>query len=165
MLALQYTTKKGRSLYKTKVAAGFISTFLVITLLLSFYFGLYTLNNTSMFFDLPIHKFMGLPYWYDPTFFQYIMVTVGAIYILGFVTAFFAMSFSSFVPNYISLIGVQIPYVFLITALGINYLVNWIMSIYLPKWLVPTSYVGLIVVGIVFIVLMWKREQKREIVL
>ena len=165
ILAMQYTTKKGRSLYKKKVAAGFISTFLVITILLGIYFSLYTLNNTSMFFDIPIHKFGSSFHWYDPTFFQYIILTVIAIYILGFATAFFAMSFSSIVPNYISLIGIQIPYVFLIIALGINYLVNWIISISLPKWLLPVSYSGLVVAGILFIVLMWKREQKRDIML
>lgn len=163
MLDMQYTTKKGRDLYKVKVAAGFLSTFFVITALLAIYFSIYTLNKTSIFFDIPIHKFINTPNWYDPTFLQYIVLTVIAIYILGFVSAFFAMSFSSILPNYISLIGVQVPYMFLIISLGINYLVSWIISIYLPKWLVPTSYFLLIVVSIVWIVLMWRREKKRDI--
>jgi len=34
LLDLQYTTKKGRNLYKTKIAAGLIAAFLVITMLL-----------------------------------------------------------------------------------------------------------------------------------
>jgi len=70
MLDLQYTTKKGRNLYKTKVAAGFITTFAVITILLTIYFSFYSLNNTSPFFDVPMHMFIGGWYWYDPTFFQ-----------------------------------------------------------------------------------------------
>jgi hypothetical protein len=165
MLDMQYTTKKGRNLYKTKAVAGLISTFVVITTLLIVYFSLYSLNNTSMFFEIPIHKFFGGPSWYDPTFFQYIVLTTIAIYILGFVSALFAMSFSSIVPNYISLIGVQVPYVFLIIALGINYLVGWIISIYVPQWVVPTSYIAMLVVSNLFIVFMWKREKKRDIVI
>lgn len=164
LLGVQYTTKKGRSLYKTKALAGFVSTFLVITTLLFVYFGFYSLNNTSMYFKVPIHMFIAEYSWYDPTFFQYILLAVIAIYILGFVTALFAMSFSSIVPNYISLIGIQIPYMFLIISLGINYLVSGIISIYLPQWLVPTSYSVLLVVSILWIVRMWKRENKRDIV-
>ena len=164
MLDMQYTMKKGRNLYKVKVAAGFLSTFIVITTLLAIYFSIYTLNKTSMFFDIPLHKFIDSPNWYDPTFLQYIILTVIAIYILGFVSAFFAMSFSSILPNYISLIGVQVPYMFLIISLGINFLVNWIITIHFPKWLVPTSYGVLIMVSIVLIVLMWRREKKRDIV-
>lgn len=164
MLDMQYITKKGRNLYKVKVAAGIISTFIVITALLTIYINMYSLNNTSMFFDLPVHKFIGSLSWYDPTFLQYIILTIVGVYILGFVTAFFAMSFSSIVPNYISIIGIQIPYVFLIISLGLNYLISRIISIYLPEWLVPTSYSVLVLVSTLFIVGMWKREKKRDIV-
>lgn len=164
LLGIQYTTKKGRNVYKTKALAGFVATFLVITALLIVYFSLYAQNNTSMYFNVPVHMFISDFSWYDPTFFQYILLTVGAIYLLGFVTAFVAMSLSSIVPNYISLIGLQIPYMFLIISLGINYLVGAIISLYLPRWLVPTSYSALLVVSVVWIVGMWKREKKRDIV-
>lgn len=50
LLDLQYTTEKGRNVYKTKVVAGLISTWFVITALLIAYFGLCALNKTSMFF-------------------------------------------------------------------------------------------------------------------
>src|SRR5690625_3263308 len=58
MLDMQYITKKGRNLYKVKVVAGIISTFIVITALFIIYLSIYSLNNTSMFFDLPMHKFI-----------------------------------------------------------------------------------------------------------
>lgn len=117
-----------------------------------------------MYFKVPIHMFIADFSWYDPTFFQYILLAVGAIYILGFVTAFVAMSLSSIVPNYISLIGLQIPCLFLLISLGINFLVDGIISLYLPQWLVPTSYSVLLVGSIVWIVRMWKREKKRDVV-
>lgn len=163
VLDMQYTTKKGRNLYQVKVTAGLLSTFFVITTLFVIYFSVYALNKTSMFFDIPIHKFINSPSWYDPTFLQYIILTVIGIYILGFASAFFAMVFSSIVPNYISLIGVQVPYLFVMISLGINYLIILIIDIYLPQWLVPTSYSALIVGSIVLVMLMWKREKKRDI--
>lgn len=165
LLDLQYTAKKGRNLYKTKVAAGLISTFIVITTLLITYFGFYSLNHTSMFFGVPIHMFRGDFYWYDPTFFQYIVLTVVAIYILGFVFALLAMSFSSIMSNTIALIGIQIPFVIIMIKYGVFYMMRHIISIWVPKWVVPTSYSVMLVVSVVFIVLLWKRENKRDIVL
>jgi uncharacterized membrane protein YciS (DUF1049 family) len=165
LLDLQYTMKKGRSLYKTKVAAGLISTFIVMTALLVIYFSFYSLNNTSMFFKVPIHMFIGDFYWYDPTFFQYIVLTIIAIYIIGFVFALLAMSFSSIMPNYISLIGIQIPLVVAMIAFGLPYLMIHIISIWVPKWIVPTTYIVMLLVSVVFIVLLWRREKKRDIIM
>lgn len=165
LLDLQYTSKRGRNLYKTKAAAGMLSTLIVITALLMVYFSFYSLNNTSMFFEVPIHMFIGGYSWYDPTFFQYIVLTVVAIYILGIVFALLAMSFSSIMPNYISLIGIQIPLVVAMIAYGLPNLLTWIISIWIPKWVVPTSYGVMLIVSVVFIVLLWKREQKRDIML
>jgi hypothetical protein len=64
-----------------------------------------------MFFSVPIYTFIGDYYWYDLSFIQYIVLTVRAIYILGIVFALLAMSFSTIAPNFIALIGVQIPIV------------------------------------------------------
>lgn len=163
VLYLQYTTKKGRSLYKTKVVVGLISTFFLITSLLIVYFSFYSLNNTSMYFDVPIHMFIGEYSWYDPTFLQFIVINIIAIYVLGFIMALLAMVFSSIVPNYIVLIGVQIPIIAGIIGYGLLYLITRIISIWSPKWIVPTTYTCMLVVGIILLVYMWKRESKRNI--
>lgn len=165
LLDLQYTMKKGRNLYKTKALAGFISTFIVITVLLIVYFSLYSLNNTSMFFDIPIHMFVWDLYWYDLTFFQYIVLTVLAIYVLGFVFALLSMCFSNIMPNYITLIGIQVPFVVAMIAYGVDYLVTSIISLSLPKWAVPISYILLIVCSVLFIVYLWRREKRRDILI
>lgn len=164
---LQYTTRKGRNLYKTKTVAGLIAAFMVMTSLLIIYFGLYSLHHISIsvFFKVPVHMFNGLMYWYDPTFFQYIVLTVSAIYILGFIFSLLAMSFSSIMPNYISLIGIQIPFVMAMLIFGLTYLLWHIISIRLPQWVVPISYSAMIVVSVAFVVSLWKREKKRDIVL
>ncbi|MGM9922920.1 MAG: hypothetical protein ACI35R_01570 [Bacillus sp. (in: firmicutes)] len=166
LIDLQYTAKTGRLLYKKKAIAGVLSTLTVITALLAVYFSIYSLNNTAMFFPVPIYTFIGIGdyYWYDLSFIQYIMLTVIAIYILGIAFALLAMSFSTIAPNFIALIGIQIPIVFPMLTFGLNYLINRIISYGLPKWLVPTSYCALIAVSVLFIFLLWKRERKMDIV-
>ncbi|MFC0561947.1 hypothetical protein [Halalkalibacter alkalisediminis] len=164
LIDLQYTAKTGRSIYKKKAVAGLLSTLIVITALLAVYFSIYSLNNTAMFFSVPIYTFIGDYYWYDLSFIQYIVLTVIAIYILGIVFALLAMSLSTIAPNFIALIGVQIPIVLAMLAFGLGYLINRMISYGLPKWLVPTSYSALIAVSVLFIILLWKRERKMDIV-
>jgi hypothetical protein len=167
IVALQYTSKKGRNLYKTKILAGIISTFMVITALLIVYFSFYASNNTSMFFEVPINAFiaMGNPTWYNLTFFQYILLCVAAIYVIGFVYGLLAMSFSSIVPNTMTLIGIQIPFVIGIIIFGMNPLIHFIISIGYPQWLAPTAYSVMIVVSVLFSIVLWRSEKKRDIVL
>lgn len=165
LLDLQYTTKKGRELYKTKILAGILSSFLVISGLLVVYMSIYSFNNTSMYFPIPVHMFIADYAWYDPTFFQYILLTILAIYVLGMITSLIAMSFSSIAPNFIALIGLQVPYTFLLLAFILGYLLKMIISIWLPQWVVPTAYGVLLVGSILSIFFLWKREKKRDIVL
>lgn len=164
LIDLQYTAKTGRSLYKKKVAAGLLSTLTVITALLAVYFSIYSLNNTAMFFPVPIYTFIGDYYWYDLSFIQYIVLMVIAIYIMGIIFALLAMSFSTIAPNFIALIGVQIPIVFAMLVFGLGYLIDRMISYNLPKWLVPTSYCALLAMSLLFIFLLWKRERKMDIV-
>lgn len=165
LLDMQYTTEKGRNIYKTKVAAGLISTGIVITALLVVYFSLYALNKTSMFLQVPLHAFIGVHYWYDPTFLQYIGLCVTAIYVLGLVFALLVMAFSSVMPNYVTLIGSQLPFTIGMIGYGLPYLLPHMISLGMPQWAVPTLYHVLVVASVIFIAFMWRRERRRDIVL
>ncbi|MCJ7842581.1 hypothetical protein MUB24_17090 [Lederbergia sp. NSJ-179] len=76
-----------------------------------------------------------------------------------------SLSVSHIVPSYISLIGVQVPIIFGLLAFGIRYLLNWITSFYLPQWLVPLCYSFFLVASITLIMLLWKQEKKKDIML
>lgn len=165
LLDLQYTMKKGRNLYKTKIVAGLIAAFLVITMLLIIYCSLFSLNNTSMFFGVPINAFTHEFHWYDLTFYQYIALTIIAIYILGFIVALLSMSFSTIMPNYVSLVGIQIPIIIAFIASGVAYLISKIIDLIIPQWMIPTAYSFLVLVSVMFLVYLWKREKKRDIVM
>lgn len=166
MLDLQYTTKKGRAIYKTKIAAGLISTWLLITALLTIYFAIYSFNDTSMFFPVPVHMFINPDYyWYDPTFFQYIVIHVAAIYVIGFIFMLIAVIFSTLMPNYVSLIGIQIPFVIGMIAFGLPNMLDRIIDIRFPQWAMPALYSLLAAASIGLAVMTWKREKRRDIVM
>ncbi len=107
---------------------------------LTVYFSLYSLNNTFMFFKVRVNTFIRNESWYDPTFFQFIMLCIAAIYLIGFIFVTLSMSFSNVVPNMVSLIGIQIPFVVGFLIFGLNRLLPHMILIWNPKWLAPVSY-------------------------
>lgn len=134
-----------------------------MTGLLAIYLGLYSQNQPDPFFNVPMNSFIGSEQWYDLTFFQYMILTVAAIYVLGFILVFISLAVSHLVPNYITLIGVQVPIIFGLLVFGLRYLLNLITHLDLPQWLVPFCYSFFLVASIVFIMLLWKREKKTDI--
>jgi len=163
LLPVQYTSKKGRRLFKTKLLAGYIATFLIITSLLVIYFRMYALNKTSMFFNVRVNTFIANESWYDPTFFQFIMFCVAAIYLIGFIFVTLSMAFSSKVPNLVSLIGIQIPFIVGFLVFGLNPLLPYMINIWTPKFLAPAAYSAMILLCVCIVLFLWKREKKMDI--
>ncbi len=73
------------------------------------------------------------------------------------------MFISSIANNYITLIGVQAPIIFIISEL-LPRIVGRITDIYLPKYFIPITYFSLIIIGTILIVIRWKKEKKLDIV-
>ncbi|WP_123913365.1 hypothetical protein [Bacillus sp. FJAT-42376] len=161
---LQYTSKAGRKFYKKKVTAGLLSSFLLITVLLSVYFSFYFQNKTSMFFQVPVNAFIGSYDWYDFSLGHYMLLSILAIYILGLVFALLAMSFSTFASSFIALIGFQIPIILAFLMFGTAFFINHMIDYVYPKWVIPTAYFCTAAIGLLFIILLWKREKKLDIV-
>ncbi|MBP3950957.1 hypothetical protein [Bacillus suaedae] len=162
---LQYSSQIGRRIFKIKAAAAIISAFIVITVLMSIYLGLYSFNNTEMYFQLPTQAFIAVMNWYDVTFFHYIVLTVVGIYVIAMVFALLAMAFSSLMPNYITLIGVQIPIVMGLITYGLVYLLANIIDIRLQQWFIPAMYCFIIGTSFFLICFLWKREKEKDIIL
>ncbi|MBN8191832.1 hypothetical protein JI667_06675 [Bacillus sp. NTK074B] len=165
MPELQYTTKTGRHVFRRKMAAGMLSAFIVMTVLLGVYLSLYSLNDPSAFFDIPINSFIGSHYWYDMTFIQYIVLSIIAIYVVGFILSVVSLAISNLVPNFISLIGVQVPLILALLIFGLKYMISLIVSLWLPVWLVPVLYGIFTVLAVLIARWLWLREKKVDIVL
>ncbi|MDX8290803.1 hypothetical protein SLL00_13410 [Metabacillus indicus] len=161
---LQYSSKKGRRIYKTKWLAGLASSVLLTTFLLVVYLTIYAANQTSSHFDLPLYAMNNLYSWYDLTFWQYIILSVLAIFLVSILLGILTMTISTIVSHTIGLIGVQIVTVFVMIAVVTRFLIGEIVSLIHPIWFVPLGYSLFLVGVIVFMLTIRKREMKRDIV-
>jgi len=161
---LQYTSKTGRYIFKKKIISGLLASFILVTLQIVLFFGLYSTNNTSMFFNCSINSiYNSIISWYDFTFMQYIILTVVGIYILAFVFTLISLLVSSIGQNYITVIGIQLPIALFTFKILLKYLLYYITDIRYPKYLLGFTYMGLIFISIILIISRWKREKKVDV--
>ena len=146
---LQYSSKHGRKLFKSKLIAGIISALIITTIELVIYFVLYNGNNTTMFFESNINSVFNNSFWFNITFIQYIILTVVGIYIISTITAFVSMFISNKVNNYISSIGIQVPTLFIIGGLTVGILLNNLFILYMPKYLALVIYLTLAIIAVI----------------
>nr|WP_307905885.1 hypothetical protein [Clostridium botulinum] len=157
---LQYTCKNGRKTFKKKIVAGIISSFIITTVELIILFILYSFNNTSMFFNCSINSFSNYSTsWYNITFIQYIVITIVAVYILVLALTLISMLISSMVGNYIALIGLELPIIFITIKFFLNILVNYIGNIIYAKWVLTLAYLCIFLIPIILIVIVWKKKK------
>ncbi|MFT9817918.1 ABC transporter permease [Lysinibacillus sp. NPDC056185] len=164
IIPLQYTSKKGRRLFWIKWLAGFVSAVFITIVLMIIYLTMYATNNTSSHFDLPLSSICWDYYWYDMTFFQYIILSIVAIFITAVFLGILSMAISTFARNTIALIGIQIIVMFGMIAGVTNYMISDIISIWHPKWLTPIGYIFLIGLTIILTFYAWRRESRKDIV-
>lgn len=163
LLPLQYTSKTGRSVYKTKWLAGVSSAAILTVILLTVYTGMYWTNGTASHFDLPLSAFAFEDYWYEMTFLQYIILSITAIFFAAILLGILSMAISTVVQNSIVLIGLQIVVLFIMIAGVANFLIREITNIWLPQALVPGGYIVLTAVIFISGRLMWKRELQKDV--
>lgn len=161
---LQYTSRIGRNIFKKKIAAGILASFIMVTLQLICFFSLYSTNNTSMFFNSNINSiYNSIISWYDLTFIQYISLTVMGIYILALVFTLVSMLVSSIGQNYITVIGIQLPIALFAFTVLLKYLIHYMTSIRYPKYFLTLSYMILMIISTISMIIRWRREKKIDL--
>jgi len=164
VIHLQYTARIGRRLFRKKFAAAMISTILIVTVQLGVFFLMYRNLGTRIFLDAGINSIFNTGYfWYDLTFGQFIGLTVAAIYALSLITAMFAAWISSIAANYIVIIGLQIPYAFLVFGWMENLLIGRLADIYYAQYVQPLTYSLLAAGAVLLFVLRWRRERRADL--
>jgi hypothetical protein len=162
---LQYTSKKGRSVFTTKMITALISTILLITVQLIGYFTIYSQNQVHMFFASKVNSIFNVVLlWYDLSFFHYIVMTVVAIYLLGMILSLIVCFISSISSNYLMVIGIQVPIFLGLVGYLLKYLIENVTTLRLPEYLAPCLYMALLFIGIIFMILRWKKEKVLDIV-
>lgn len=162
---IQYSSKEGRKLFNKKILSGIISSIIIVTIQLSIFFIIYKSNNTYMFLNCSINSIFNSSFisWFDITFGQHIMITVLLNYIVGVVVSIISISISSKVKTYISLIGIQIPILFILWIILKYIAINYITSINNPKYIIHFIYATLVLISIFIITSIVKKEKKLDI--
>lgn len=161
---IQYSTKTGRKLFSKKIVVGILSTLVIISIQLAVFFIIYRKNNTYMFWDCKISGvFSDRISWFNITFGQYIILSVVLTYIIDLVVSTLSMVVSSRVSNYMTLIGIQIPILFVICNMLKRIGMNGLTDIYFPKYSLPIIYTVLIIISILLIFKSIKRENSKNI--
>ncbi|MGO4180199.1 hypothetical protein BK120_09645 [Paenibacillus sp. FSL A5-0031] len=164
LIHLQYTARIGRRLFLRKLTAAMISTLLIVTVQLGVFFLMYSRLGTGLFLDSGINSIFNIGYfWYDLTFGQYIGLTVAAIYALSLITAVFAAWISSIAPNYMVIIGLQIPYAFLMFGWMEKLLIGRLADIYYAQHVQPLTYLLLAAGAVLLFVLRWRSERRADL--
>lgn len=172
---LQYSSKHGRKLFKSKIGATLITTVMATSVQLIIFFAMYLNKTTKIFLNCGISGYYNSPIrsWFDLNFGQYILVTIGAVYMLSIVIGLISMYVSSKSNKYISLIGIQIPILFIVDKMLLKYIVNNATSMYIqftgfdyitmPKYILPVVYLLLIIIFSTIISKRYKIENKVNI--
>lgn len=161
---LQYSSKTGRKIASKKIISAMITSFGIATLELVFLFAMYIPKNTLQFWNCSINsKFNQIVSWFDLTFGEYIMLSVFLIYLVTFVVTSISLFVSSKVKNYVALIGVQVPVLGILIAFLKNIGLNDMTILGRPKYLLHITYGALIIISIVLIVMLLKKEKKRDV--
>lgn len=164
LIHLQYTARIGRRLFLRKLTAAMISTLLIVTVQLGVFFLMYSRLGTGLFLDSGINSIFNIGYfWYDLTFGQYICLTVAAIYMLSLITAVFAAWISSMATNYMVIIGLQIPYAFLMFGWMEKLLIGKLADILYAQYVQPLTYLLLAAGAILLFVLRWRSERRADL--
>jgi len=161
---LQYSSKTGRKIFNLKLLAAFIATGFITTVQLGLFFILYRGNKVGIFLNSNINSvFTHEVFWFELTFLQYILLTIVSIYILTFTLTIIVAVLSNRAPNYISVVGLQVPLAILLFVVVIDYLVVRITNIRLPIYFLPSAYVLLILIGSFLYFWSVKREKKVDL--
>lgn len=161
---LQYTSKTGRGIFHKKLLAAMGATLIITTLQLLLFFLVYTKNETAMFLKASVTSFNSyFVSWFPLTFMNYILLTVAGIYLLALVTTLIVVVISNRVPNYMTLIGVQIPLGALFIGLIFKWLIYRMTEINMPQYFLPLLYIFLSVSSIFAVTAETRRNRAADI--
>lgn len=110
MNAIQYSSKRGRKLLILQFKAVLLSAFLLTTLNLILFGGIFLTNGTKAFFSCRMYSFEGEAYcWANWTHGTWCMVLIGLIYFVAIGTAGIIFFLSKYSTNYIGILLKLVP--------------------------------------------------------
>ncbi|MDU1313702.1 hypothetical protein ACT1UF_12720 [Clostridium septicum] len=165
---IQYSTKRGRKLYKDKILTSLIATFIIATVELGGLFYLYLTreNTVEMFYNSSINSiFRYKMNWFDVNFKEYIILCVVLVYIFAFAISLITCYISRKSDRYITLTGICILLAILLTSiLRSNYMVySGLGDLYIPRFFIEGILLIILLVGVTLISLRYRKEKRINI--
>lgn len=130
---IAYACRKGRSLFAVQFGASLVAAALAETVQAAVFFALFFTSPHRVdraFFGADISSANW--YWWDMTFGQYIAWSCAVLFMVAFGFAMVSFAVSKFCKNYITVLAVQIPLIFLAKKLAV-WVRNNMFSIYRPR--------------------------------
>ena len=165
---IQYTTKRGRKLYRDKIITSLIASVIIVTVELGALFSLYLTreNTVEMFYNSSINSWLTVGFnWFDLTFKGYIFVTIALIYIFSLCLSLLISFVSRKCSRYITLIGISLLLVIVFFKLVTTEFLFWggVGWIYKPKFLIIVFLAIMAVIGLILVLVQNRNEKKRSI--
>lgn len=85
------------------------------------------------------------------------------MYLFGLITALAAAWISSLAGSFITIIGLQIPYAFLVLGMLPVALVSRLADLYYAQYVQPLAYLLLISGVVLLLALRWRRERRADL--
>lgn len=167
---LQYTSKRGRRVLLNQLLAILISALMLVTLLVGIAMALYSKTGIQPLWNNGMTSFIGfIDFWFNITLGQYLLLSIGMVYLCAIGAALLAFALSKLSRNYISLILKLIPAFILFAMLGnevFHFSFSMQNSLYRLTGVVgiePVSWGIVLAAGLALSLLLIRRERRVDI--
>lgn len=166
VIYLQYSSKTGRKHFLIKWLTAILAVTILYAIQLSAFFMFYSDEIKSVFYPISINSYFNSwlgPYWYDLSFMEFILITMGLLYVLLLLFTTLTAMISSLARNYVIIIAALVPCVIWMLSPFFDIMLVRTARIVDPLLLQPILYVVLILMVGLFLLLRWRRERVGDI--
>lgn len=170
--AMQWTSRRGRRVLHTQLAAGLVSALLLTGMDILIYAVPFLGKGQLIFGDFPVYAQWGYP-WVDWTYGQYLLALTALLLVLGLSAGGLTLFLSQYSGNYIAMLLKAIPLFITVGALlgtwlldgpfFFRYLYIGMISLYFPRCTEVVCITALLLSGLLPLLWSCRRQGKREL--
>ncbi len=160
---IAYASRKGRPLFSVQLGASLAVAALAEAVQFAAFFILFCNGphrDDLLFRNCDVSYELGT--WRDMTFGQYIALDCAALFLLAFGYAMVSFAVSRFCKNYVTVIAVQVPVLFLAVKLN-GRVLGVLFNVYRSRYLEPLVCVLCALVPLILCLFLLQREKRADI--
>ncbi len=167
--AMQWASRRGRRILNIQFAASLFSGLLLTLLNLALYSVPFASTKALAFWNCSLNSVLRQYPWFDWTYGQYLLATVGVILMLSLGASALTAALSQYSGNYVAMLLKAIPLIVVMAVFGMLVMIDvFYFSNGITRFLVlPGGEILcaalLLVLGLVLCILACRRQQRREL--